>query len=61
MACLWSAGLEIKRLQVQASPEALHCMRRSRKIFQRGSNFDYDLKFFFLVDEGTEDPNTWAI
>ena len=33
-------------------------MRRSRKIFQRGFNFDYDLKKKILVDEGREDPNT---
>ena len=31
-------------------------MRGSRKFFQRGSNFDY--VFFFLVDDGREDPNT---
>ena len=29
-------------------------MCRSRKFCQRGSKFD---KFFFLVDEGIEDPN----
>ena len=30
-------------------------MRRSRKFFQRGSNFDY--VYSFLVDKGREDSN----
>ena len=34
-----------------------HCMRGSRKFYQRGSNFD-NVFFSFLVDEGRADPNT---
>ena len=33
----------------------IHNMCGSRKIFQRGSKFDY---VFFLVDEGRDDPKT---
>ena len=35
-------------------------MRRSRKFCQRGSTFDnvFFMGFFFLVDEGIEDPIT---
>ena len=34
-------------------------MGRSRKFCLRGSNFDiFFFCFFFLVDEGREDPNT---
>ena len=32
-----------------------HYMRGSRKFCQKGSNFDV---FYFLVDEGRDDPNT---
>ena len=33
-------------------------MRGSRKVCQRGSNFDRFFYFDFLVDKGREDPNT---
>ena len=36
--------------------KAVECMRGSREFCQRGSNFDN--VYYFLVDEGREDPNT---
>ena len=39
-------------------PDGSMYLRGSRKICQMGSNFDNVFIFYFLVDEGREDPST---
>ena len=61
--CNWQ--LKIKNNNTQNSSNVtsisnrnhIASMRGSRKFCQKGSNFD-DGFFFFLVDDGREDPNT---